>query len=151
MIALKGAVPDLLQSPHCAANCLQHVRSSGQGAMVCKSHAALITCNMCATRYEGTGQLLCLNHICFSFISLAEPLTDEGGEETGAAGETPGDELQKKPHTKGVQGHARLDSRKIHTRNLLSQSQYQSLLFVCLTACFLNYSFMYLSLFYYYY
>ena len=41
------------QSPHCAANCLQHVRSSGQGAVVCKSratHRALITCNMpCAT------------------------------------------------------------------------------------------------------
>ena len=36
-IALKGAIRDfsLLQSPHCAANCLQHVRSSG----------VLITCN----------------------------------------------------------------------------------------------------------
>ena len=37
-----------LQSPHCDANCLQHVRSSGQGATVCKSratHRTLITCN----------------------------------------------------------------------------------------------------------
>ena len=36
-----------LQSPHSAANCLQHVRSSGPGAIVCKSretHRALITC-----------------------------------------------------------------------------------------------------------
>ena len=36
-----------LQSPHSAANCLQHVRSSGQDATVCKSratHRALITC-----------------------------------------------------------------------------------------------------------
>ena len=34
-------------SPHNAANCLQHVRSSGPGAIVCKSratHRALIMC-----------------------------------------------------------------------------------------------------------
>ena len=31
---------------------------------------------------------------------MAEPLTDEGGEETGVLGEkTPGDELQKMAHT----------------------------------------------------
>ena len=38
-----------LQSSHCAANRLQHVCSSGPGAIVCKSratHRALITCNM---------------------------------------------------------------------------------------------------------
>ena len=42
-----------LQSHHYAVNRLQHVRSSGPGATVCKSHAthrALITCNLhCAT------------------------------------------------------------------------------------------------------
>ena len=35
--------------PHCVANHLQHVRSSGPGAVVCKSlatHRALITCNV---------------------------------------------------------------------------------------------------------
>ena len=62
IVALKGAIPDFLQSPHCAANCLQHVRSSGPDAIECKSraaHRALITCNMyCATWYEGTAQLL---------------------------------------------------------------------------------------------
>ena len=62
IIAFKGAIRDFLQSPHCAANCLQHARSSGPGAIVCKSraaHPALITCNMsCATWYEGTAQLL---------------------------------------------------------------------------------------------
>ena len=67
MIAFKGAVRDFLQSPHCTANCLQHVRSSGQGAIVCKSratHGALITCNMsCATWYEGTTQLLSLTEL----------------------------------------------------------------------------------------
>ena len=47
IIAFKGAIRDFLQSPHSAANCLQHVRSSGPGAIMCKSpatHRALITC-----------------------------------------------------------------------------------------------------------
>ena len=47
IIAFKGAIRDFLQSPHNAANCLQDVRSSGSGAIVCKSratHRALITC-----------------------------------------------------------------------------------------------------------
>ena len=47
IIAFKGAIRDLLQSPHSAANCLQHVRSSGPGAVVCKSratHRVFITC-----------------------------------------------------------------------------------------------------------
>ena len=41
----------LLQSPHCTTNCLQHVRSSGPGAIVCKSratHPALINA-ICVT------------------------------------------------------------------------------------------------------
>ena len=48
-IALKGAMRDFAQFPHCAADCLQHVHSSGNGAIVCKSratHRALITCYM---------------------------------------------------------------------------------------------------------
>ena len=47
IIEFKGAIRDFLQSSHCAANCLQHVRSSGPGAIVCKSrvtHRGLITC-----------------------------------------------------------------------------------------------------------
>ena len=58
-----------LQSPHCYANCLQHICSSGHGIIVCKSCTtlwALIMCNMsCATWYEGTAQLLSLTlYIC---------------------------------------------------------------------------------------
>ena len=53
-----------VQSPHCAANCLEHVRSSGQGAIVCKSHATHgvpFTCNMsCTMWYDETAQLLSL-------------------------------------------------------------------------------------------
>ena len=47
IIAFKSAIQDFLQSPHSATNCLQHVRSSGPGAIMCKSratHRALITC-----------------------------------------------------------------------------------------------------------
>ena len=46
-----------LQSPHCSANRLQHDRSSGSGAVVCKSratHRALITCNMPCYVRRGT-------------------------------------------------------------------------------------------------
>ena len=61
IITQKDAFRDFLQSPHCAANRFQHVRSSGPGAIVCKSRAtrrALITCNMSWYVPRGTnGQL----------------------------------------------------------------------------------------------
>ena len=61
IIAFKGAIKDCLLSPHCAANCLQYVRSSDTGAVVCKSratHRALITCYMSCYVPRGTkGQL----------------------------------------------------------------------------------------------
>ena len=47
----------------------------------------------CAKWYEGTAQLLRVGIVeiafIFSFILLSEPLTDEGGEETGVPGEIP--------------------------------------------------------------
>ena len=72
-IALKGAFWDFLQSPCCAVYCLQHLCSSGQGAIMCKSratHQALITCSVSfATWYEGTAQLVSLielkSHLCY--------------------------------------------------------------------------------------
>ena len=63
IMALKSTIRVCLQSPHCAANCLQHARSSGRGAIVCKSratHPALITYMSFATWYEGIAQLLTL-------------------------------------------------------------------------------------------
>ena len=79
MISLKGANQDFSPSPHCAANCLQHIRSSGQGAVVYKSRAtqALVMCNMCATWHKGTAQLLSLTEFKLhyvSFILLAETI-----------------------------------------------------------------------------
>ena len=61
IIAFTGANRDFIQSPHCAANCLHHVRSSGPGAIVCKSratHRALITCNMPCYVPRGTKEQL---------------------------------------------------------------------------------------------
>ena len=90
IIAFKGAIRDFLQSPHCAANCLQHIRSSGPGAIVCKSHATHrtpITCNMSYYCYMVRRDSS--NCIYLSIILLAEPLTNEGGEETEVPGENP--------------------------------------------------------------
>ena len=99
VIASKGAIRDFYNLPRCAANCLQHVRSSGQSAIVCESratHHALITCNMsCATWFEGTAQLLSLNHLYFSLVYCLKPLTDEGGVKPEYPEKTPVDELQR--------------------------------------------------------
>ena len=91
IIAFKGVIRDFLQSSHCATNGLQPVCSSGVGT-VCKSratHRALITCNLCYVPHGTTAQLFSLTESKsrFSFILLAEPLTGEGGQETGVPGE----------------------------------------------------------------
>ena len=87
-------------------NRLQHVRSSGLGAIMCKScatHPALKSgyhvqhVVLHAMWYKGTAQLstyqVCpsLSRIYLSFILLAEPLTNWEGEETGVPRENPGD------------------------------------------------------------
>ena len=60
-----------------------------------QSHRAMITCNILCHMPDGMkGQLSCQiwqswNCIYFSFILLAEPLNDEGGEETGVPGGNP--------------------------------------------------------------
>ena len=56
------------QSPHCATNHLQHVCSSGTGAIVCKSratHQVLLTCNMSCYMPRGMKRQL-------SYLSLTE-------------------------------------------------------------------------------
>ena len=61
-IAFKGAIQDLLLSPHCAANRLQHIRLSGPSAIMCNTSSAyhLQHVMLCSTWYEGTAQLLSL-------------------------------------------------------------------------------------------
>ena len=86
VLTLKGAIQDfcILNSPNCTTNCLQHVHSSGQGEIDCKSratHWALIACNNpCAALYEG------------------KPLTDEEGEETGVHGRNLSTTIFRKCH-----------------------------------------------------
>ena len=76
MIAFKGAIREFLQSPHCAANRLQHLRSSGPGR-----YRVQITCNtssvyhvqhvvLRATWYEGTAQLLNLTEFKSNLFEL---------------------------------------------------------------------------------
>ena len=68
-----------------ATICPQHVCSGDQGTIMCKfraTHRSLITCNMsCTPWYEGTAQLLSFTEFKWRFY--LEPLTDDGGEETG--------------------------------------------------------------------
>ena len=66
-MTLIGAIWDFSLFPRCVVNCPQHVRSRGQGAMVCTScatHWTPITCYMvCATWYEGTAWLFSLTEL----------------------------------------------------------------------------------------
>ena len=77
---------------------LQHVCLSGPDAIKCKScathpstyHVQLVMLRV--MRYEGTAQLLGLTRFkshLLEFILLAEPLTDEGEEETRVPREKP--------------------------------------------------------------
>ena len=95
IIVLKGAVSDFLQSPHCSVNCLQHFHSQGQSAI---KHISRATCRVPHGRKGHLSFQVwqSLGRIYFSCILLAEPLTTEGGEETGAPGKEPNDELQCK-------------------------------------------------------
>ena len=79
IIIIALIVRDFLQSPHYAANCGQHVHTSGPDTIIfksCATHQALITCKIqCARCYEGTAQLLSLTEFkphffYFSFIFI---------------------------------------------------------------------------------
>ena len=119
IIAFKGAVQDFLRSPHCAANCLQHVHFSGQGTIVWKSratHRAPITCNMlCTIWYEGTAQLLSLtelkSHLFWLYLIGWTIKTMKEGRKLEYPEKNPGDKLQKMPHTKAwrLKPQARLE------------------------------------------
>ena len=98
IIAFKGAIRDLLQSPHSATNRLQHVRSNGPGAIVCKSratHRTLIACKCHVTCHlvRRDSSAIKFDRVEIAFIwALFYWLnheTDEGGEETRVTGENP--------------------------------------------------------------
>ena len=83
----------VLQSPRCAANCLQYVRSSGQGAFVCKScntssayHVQRVVCHV----VQRDSSAIKFDRVEIAFIlALLYWLKHEGGEETGVPGENP--------------------------------------------------------------
>ena len=57
IIKFKGAIRDFLQSPHSAANCLQHERSSGPDATVCNTSSAYRVQVSCYVPLGTKGQL----------------------------------------------------------------------------------------------
>ena len=101
--------------------CLQHVRSSGPGAIVCKyvqhiqrlSRASVM---LRATWYEGTAQLLSLTELKLHLFELyfiawtIKPM--EEGEETDYLEKTPDDKLQKMPHTTAQRFSPKRDSNQ---------------------------------------
>ena len=76
-IAFTGAVQDFFQSPHCSANLLRHVRSSGPGAIerlscaTCRVTCFVVRRDSSAIKFDRVE-----NRIYLSFILVAEPVTD---------------------------------------------------------------------------
>ena len=104
IITFKGAIRDFLQSPHSAANCLQHVCSSGPGTIVCNhvkhiERLSRTSVMLHATWYEGTAQLLSLielkSHLFeLYFIGWTIKLMKDGRKPEYSE-KTSGDEVQK--------------------------------------------------------
>ena len=94
IIAFKGVIPDFLQSPHSAANCLQHVRSSGPGAILCNTSSAYHVQHvvLLATWYEGTAEPLSLTELKSHLFGLYFIQMKEG-RKLECPAKTPGDEL----------------------------------------------------------
>ena len=105
MIALKSAiwVSNLLTALETVSKTdTQVARTQSYANHV--QHVERLSCGTCHVPQGTKGQLSyyvwqSLNHIYLSFILLAEPLTNEGGEKTEVPGKNPDDDLQKIPHT----------------------------------------------------
>ena len=84
LLTVPRTVPNTYPQAAREQSCANHVQH-----IECSPPA---TCRVRATWYEGTAQLLSMtkskSHL-FELYLLAEPLTDEGGEETGVPGENP--------------------------------------------------------------
>ena len=99
IMTLKDAVWDCLQSPYCAANCLQCVRSSGKDTVVCSSPATntyhVVRKDSSAIRFERIESSCIL-----VLIHWLKPLTDRGGERNQSTQRQPlMMSFKKMPHT----------------------------------------------------
>ena len=94
IIAFQGAIRDFLQSSHSSADCLLHVRSSGLGAIMCKSratHRALITCKCRVTCHlvRRDSSAIKLDRVEIAFIWayfigwIIKPMKVDGVRDTG--------------------------------------------------------------------
>ena len=73
-IELKGAIRDFLQSPHCAANCFQHARSSAP-AQSCANHVQHTEHSSRETCRVPLGKKRQLSYLGSSFCILSIPLS----------------------------------------------------------------------------
>ena len=95
----------VLQSPHCAVNCLQHAQSSGLGTVVCRSHVthrALLMWNMCAVWYGLMAQPLRLTEFKPHLFSVTETISRwrrTGEQSTQRKPLITSLKKKKKPHT----------------------------------------------------
>ena len=91
VMAVTSAVRDALQSPYCAANCPQHVRSRGQGAVptTCSTSGAyhvqcvafrLVRRDSSAINFHRS------NRIYFNYIALVDPIHRGGRWGVGGGG-----------------------------------------------------------------
>ena len=96
MIAMKGAIRgfySIFTAPRTVSNTYSLV-AQAQSCANHVQHIERLSWATCRVPRGTKGQLRywvwrSWNRICFSFILLAEPLADEGGEETGVPGEIP--------------------------------------------------------------
>ena len=126
-------------------NCLQHARSSGQGAIVCKSRAntswAYHVQHVCyVARWDSSSVWFDRVEIAFTLAEYRwlKPLTDEKGEKPEYPEKKPGDELQKMPYTKARKfnrdsnPHTNIGDRRLQRKQTCQPLHHASLL------CFLQ-------------
>ena len=129
IIAFKGAIRDFFYNLLPALRTAFNMYAQVMQAQSCTNHVQYIECLSHATcrvtchvvRRDSSAIKFNRVEIVFilAFLLLAEPLTDEGGEETEYPEKTPGDELQKIPPTKAQRFKPRSETRT-HTTALVA-------------------------------
>ena len=116
---------------HCAANRLLHVVARAQSCAIHVQHierlsraTSRVTCHL--VRRDSSYR------IYLSFILLAEPLTDEGGEETGVPGENPWRRASENTTYKSPMIQA---PSEIRARTIALVAGYESRRAYCYTTC----------------
>ena len=96
LLTAPRTVPNTYAQVARAQSCASHVQHIERFFFFFFLSTCCVTCHVVRRGSSAFKSDRILNRIYLSFIPLAEPLTDEGGEETGCTRKkSPGDELQK--------------------------------------------------------